>query len=199
LEVISFSQASPVVVSAIGRELGIDNKTAENYLTILEDLLLACRLPVFAKHAKREMYKGAKFFLFDTGIYRAMRPKGPLDTPELIDGAALETLLFQELRALNDYYELGFQFFYWRTRRHQEIDLVMYGDKGLFAFEVKRATTIRDRDIAALRIFLSDYRMAKAFVFYGGTRRMFIDQIEIVPFEEGLRGIKDSIATTQKA
>ena len=40
-----------------------------------------------------------KFFLFDAGVYRTIRPRGPLDSPEEIDGAALETLVYQELRA----------------------------------------------------------------------------------------------------
>ena len=38
-------------------------------------------------------------FLFDAGVYRAIRPAGPLGSPEEIGGPALETLVFQELRA----------------------------------------------------------------------------------------------------
>ncbi len=35
-----------------------------------------------------------KFYFFDAGVYRAIRPRGPLDTPDEIDCAALETLVF---------------------------------------------------------------------------------------------------------
>ena len=191
LEIASLSQATPLNVSNIASDLGVDSKTAENYFTILEDLLLAVRLPVFSKHAQREMYKRPKFLFFDTGVYRAIRPRGPLDTPELIDGAALETILFQELRAINDYYDLGYDLSYWRTRSKLEIDFILYGERGLHAFEVKRAATIRSKDLKALREFLKDYPIGQATLLYGGSKKQWIDDIAILPFEEGLLGLRD--------
>jgi len=81
---------------------------AEQYFTILEDLLIASRVPVFTKKAKRRMVGHPKFYFFDVGVYRTIRPKGPLDQPEDIDGAALETLVFQELQAQNTLLNLGY-------------------------------------------------------------------------------------------
>jgi predicted AAA+ superfamily ATPase len=186
LEIASLSQASPLNVTNVARESSVDAKTAENYFTILEDLLLAQRVPVFSKHAKRELYQRPKFFFFDVGVYRIIRPKGPLDTPEHIDGAALETLLFQQLFAYNHYYKLGFQFFYWRTHSKLGVDLVLYGERGLFAFEVKRSRTINKNDLKGLTIFLTDYPVAKGFILYGGTVRQYFGNIEAVPYEEAL-------------
>jgi len=70
--------------------------------SILEDLLLASKLPVFTRRARRKTILHPKFYFFDTGVYRAIRPLGPLDSPDEIDGAALETLFLQKVRALND-------------------------------------------------------------------------------------------------
>lgn len=193
LEIASFSQASPINLSNIAREVGIDSKTAENYFTILEDLLLGYRIPVFTKHAKREMFLRPKFLYFDVGVYRAIRPKGPLDTPELIDGAAIETLFFQELKALNDYYELGYEFYYWHTRNKMEIDFVLYGERGIYAIEIKRTKNPKKEDFAALKIFLKDYPTAKAFMLYGGDIKKYIDSIELIPFVEGLKNLQNII------
>ena len=99
LESASFSQAAPLNVAEVARDVGVDRKTASAYFDLLEDLLIATRVPVFTKRAKRRMTTHTKFFLFDVGVYRAIRPTGPLDSPEQIDGPALETLVFQELRA----------------------------------------------------------------------------------------------------
>ena len=99
LESASFSQAAPLNVAEVARDIGVDRKTASAYFDLLEDLLIATRVPVFTKRAKRRMTTHTKFFLFDVGVYRAIRPTGPLDSPEQIDGPALETLVFQELRA----------------------------------------------------------------------------------------------------
>ena len=103
LEAISFSHASLLSVAAVARECEVSRTTVEGYVSILEDLLISVRLPVFAKRAKRQLVGHDKFYFFDAGVFRSIRPKGPLDRPAEIDGAALEGLVFQHLRAWNDY------------------------------------------------------------------------------------------------
>ena len=98
LESASFSQAGILNVAEVAREVGVDRKAAAGYFDLLEDLLIATRVPVFTRRARRRMTTHPKFFLFDAGIYRTIRPTGPLDSPEEIDGAALETLVFQRHR-----------------------------------------------------------------------------------------------------
>jgi hypothetical protein len=58
---------------------------------------------------------------FDVGVFRAIRHLGPLDSTEEIDGPAIETLWLQEMRAHNDYRQLGYSFFCASVRgaRHQ--------------------------------------------------------------------------------
>jgi predicted AAA+ superfamily ATPase len=145
------------------------------------------RVPAFTKRAKRQLVTHAKFFYFDTGVFRAVRPAGPLDSPAQIDGPALETLVLQELRAVNDYDEHGFDIYFWRTKSGLEVDFVLYGDNGLIAIEVKRARRLDPPDLRALREFKHDYPPARCFVFYGGTTRQYFDEIVAIPLPEALR------------
>ena len=186
LESASFSQAASLNVAAVAREVGVDRKTAAGYFDLLEDLLIATRLPVFTKRAKRRMTAHAKFFLFDVGVYRTIRPTGPLDSPEQIDGAALETLVYQELRAAIAYRSLKLGLFFWRTASGTEVDFVAYGGDGLFAIEVKRSRTIRRADLHGLKQFKSDYPMARCVLLFGGDRREYRDGIELLPVAEAL-------------
>jgi len=82
LEVISFSQGSLLNLASLAREAEIPRKRAESYLGILEDLLLGFRLPVFQRRAQRQLVQHQKFFFFDAGVFRSLRPRGPLDAPE---------------------------------------------------------------------------------------------------------------------
>ena len=189
LEAASFSQATSLNISEVARECSVNRKLAEEYFNILEDLLLSVKLPAFRKRARRRIIAHPKFFLFDTGVYRAIRPKGILDLPEEIDGAALETLVFQELRAVNDNFELGYDLFYWRTASQLEVDFILYGQRGLIAIEVKRSSTLRKRDFRGLRAFCRDYPMAKAYLFYGGRHRRFEDGVAVVPIQEALASL----------
>ncbi len=140
-------------MSEIAREVGIDRQVVSNYFSILEDLLLCHHLPSFTKRAKRRMVQHTKFFYFDVGVYRALQPRGPLDIVEEIDGAALETLFLQSLLGLNDYLQLGYQFYFWRTSSGLEVDFIAYGEKGLFAFEIKRSTKVHSKMLRALKAF----------------------------------------------
>lgn len=187
LESAAFSQASVLNTSEVARDCAVERKVVENYFSILEDLLLAFTLPVFTKRAKRRMVAHSKFFFFDVGIYRTLRPMGPLDRPEEAEGPALETLFLQELKALNDYSALGYNLYYWRTSNGLEVDFVLYGPRGFKAFEIKRAAKIRKGDLSGLKAFLTDYPSAEAFLVYGGTRRMREGPIQILPVTECLR------------
>ena len=186
LETASFSQGQVVNMSEIARETAIDRKLVNNYFDILEDLLIGYWLPVFTKRAKRRVISHPKFYLFDPGVYRTLRPKGPLDSPEEIDGAALETIFLAHLRAVNDYYRLGYTLFFWRTSNHIEVDFVAYGEHGLFAFEIKRSRNISRSDLSGLKAFSSDYKIAKCYLLYGGDHEEYHDNIHVIPFSKGL-------------
>jgi len=187
LEVASFSQASVLNMSEIAREASINRKVIEDYFSIVEDLLLAQRIPVFTKRAKRKLITHSKFYFFDVGVYRAIRPKGPYDSIEEEEGATFETLVYQELQAINHYFHLQYNLYFWRTAAQVEVDFVLYGPKGIIGIEVKRSDYIDSKDLKGLRLFGSDYPEAKLFFFYGGKDRRYIDNISIIPIEEALR------------
>lgn len=187
LEVASFSQAQLLNISAVARECAIHRKVAESYFSILKDLLIAAQIPVFTKKAKRRMVAHSKFFFFDVGVYRALRPHGPLDMPEAIDGAALETLVFQEVRAINHYYQHGYEVYFWRTADGQEVDLVLYGPKGILAIEVKRSARITDETLRGLRAFLKEYPMAHAYLLVGGDHEGWEGKVRVLTVETFLR------------
>jgi predicted AAA+ superfamily ATPase len=189
LEAASFSQASVLNLSAVARECGVERKIVENYFSILEDLLLAFTITPFIKRAKRRVSLHPKFYYFDVGLYRTLRPAGPLDRPEEAEGASYETLFLQELKATNDSLELGYSIHYWRTITDLEVDFILYGERGIRAFEVKRTGKVRDEDLKGLKAFLKDYPMTKAYFIYGGERRLSEGNIEIIPMEMCLKQI----------
>jgi uncharacterized protein len=191
LSAASFSQASVLSIATVARDIGLPRKTVEGYFQLLEDLLLCVRLPVFTRRAKRPMTGHPKFYFFDAGVFRALRPRGPLDAVEEIDGAALETLVLQELRATNGNHDLGYELFYWRTRDQKEVDFVLYGERGIRAFEVKRSARFQERDLDALELFAADYPMARCCLLYGGTRAYQRGRIQVLPLASALPALPE--------
>jgi predicted AAA+ superfamily ATPase len=187
LEAVSFSHATVLNVANVARECEVERKTVAAYLEVLEDLLLSFRVPVFTRRAKRETIVHPKFYLFDAGVYRSLRPRGPLDRPEEIDGAALEGLVAQHLRAWLAYRDADAEIFFWRTRSGVEVDFVLYGAAGFWAIEVKNTDRIRPDDLRGLDAFGADYARAELILLYRGSRRERRGRTWVVPVEEFLR------------
>jgi predicted AAA+ superfamily ATPase len=190
LEAISFSHGALLNVSNVARECEVERKTVEGYVGVLEDLLLAFRLPVFARRAKRALVVHEKIYLFDAGVFRSLRPSGPLDRSSEIDGAALEGLVAQHLRAWIDYRGRGDVLHYWRTRSGVEVDFVMYGPSGLVAIDVMHQGNVRPADTKSLRAFLEDYPEARAVLLYRGRERLRYGTVDCVPVGEWLAELR---------
>ena len=65
--------------------------------------------------------------------------------------SAMETLIFQELRATNDYLKCNYQLYFWRTKNGLEVDFILYGPKGLIAIEVKRSARVHPKTLRCLK------------------------------------------------
>lgn len=186
LETVSFSNGSIINISEIARESQVGRKAVEGYLTILEDLLVAVQIPVFSKKAKRLLIARPKFYFFDAGVFRAIRPTGPLDKPQEIDGIALETLVLQHLRAWISYSGNNSKIFYWQTRAGLEVDFIVYGQNFFYAIEVKNTNKIRAKDLKGLKAFTSDYPLSEPYLLYRGKEKLKIGNIRCIPVDEFL-------------
>ena len=170
LEAAAFSQGSPLVISSVARDCSVARKVVENYFTILRDTLISYELPVFTKRAKRKLLNKVKFYFFDVGVFRTLRTPGVLDSDDSLSGIALETLILQEMMAQNGNKGWDYNFFYWRTARHWEVDFVLYGERGFKGIEVKASTRIRGEDFKGLLEFKKDYPECELFLVYRGER-----------------------------
>jgi uncharacterized protein len=190
LEAISFSHGSIVNLNHIARECQVSRKIVENYLSIIEDLLIGYKLPVFLKRARREMTVQPKFYLFDAGVYNHLRPKGPLDSPDEIGGMALEGLVLQHLKAWCDYSDGQVDCYFWRSRGGSEVDFILYGENHFRAIEVKNSKQIHPKSLKSLKAFITDYPEAGGMLLYRGTERLLIDGIACWPVEDFLLHLK---------
>ena len=189
LEAVSFSHAGVLNLSNLARECQVERKTAAVYLEVLQDLLLAFTLPVFTRRAQRRLSTHPKLYLMDAGVFGSLRPRGPLDRPEELAGAALEGLVAQHLRAWIAYSRRDDRLSFWRTRAGSEVDFVLYGESGLFAIEVKSSAVLQPRDFSGLRAFTADYPAATPLLLYRGPRRIRERGVLCLPCAPFLRAL----------
>ncbi|MDE2660055.1 MAG: DUF4143 domain-containing protein [Acidobacteriota bacterium] len=95
----------------------------------------------------------------------------------------------QHLRAWSDTSHRSAALYFWRTKSGSEVDFVVYGEDGLWAFEVHNSIRVRNRDLRGLRAFLEDYPEPQARLLYRETERLHIEEIRCEPCGPYLAGI----------
>jgi uncharacterized protein len=193
LETLSFSHGHLLSISEISRECQVKRTTVDGYVEILEDHLIAKRIPVFSRRAKRALVAHNKFYFFDCGVYRSLRPRGPLDSPGDLLGQAVEGLVHQHLQAWIDYSGFDMRLFFWRTRAGSEVDFIIYGSDCFWAIEVKNSSSIRRVDLGPLKTFTEDYPESIPIFLYRGKEVTKQDGILCLPVERFLKKLDPKI------
>jgi uncharacterized protein len=193
LHVISFSHGQILNVNNIARESSVKRHTVDNFIGILEDLLLSKRIDVFTHRAQRELSHHPKFYFFDAGIFRALRKMGPGDSHEEVDGSALEGLVFQHLRSWIHYTRGRHDLYFWRTKAGLEVDFILHGETGFWAIEVKNKRVVSPEDVRGLTHFIEDYPEAKPLLLYRGTTRIKHKDVLCLPVDEFLKSIQPNL------
>ena len=183
LSVIAFSHASLLNVTNIASECEIKRNAVEEYIGILEDLLLAYLLPVFTNRAQRSLVSHPKFYLFDAGVFRVLRGMGPADKGTELDGLALESLVLQHLKAWQGYCKDKFEIFFWRTKAGLEVDFIIYGETGFWAIEVKNGEKVSSKDVRGLLHFQEDYPECKLILLHRGKDKWMEKGVLCFPVE----------------
>lgn len=187
LEAASFAHAEVLNLAAVARDCRLSRTTAEACLEDLEESLLAWRLPVFGEERRRGLASHPRFFLFDTGFFRAVRPSA--DRPGRIEDAALQGLVGQHLRAWCDYTAGRHEMFHWMTRSGLSVDFVVQGDTGLFALDVRNTLAVKPEDLRGLRAFGKRHPESRRVLLHRGTEHGERDGVLCLPCEDFLRGL----------
>lgn len=185
LQAITFSHGTQLNIANVARECRVKRTTVNDWITLLEDLLICFQLHVFTQNAKQELCAHRKFYFFDAGVYRALQPTST-DNCESI-GPALEGLVAQHLVAWRDYTAEKHELNFWRTRLDKEVDFVLQGPHGFWAIDVKNSSFIRPKDLAGLHAFGKDYPEAKLILLYRGKEKLLKKNVLCLPCEEFLK------------
>lgn len=194
LQAMSFSHGAILNVTNISRECHVKRTTVDSWISIIEDMLIGYQIPVFTNRAKRELSSQPKFYFFDQGVYRALRPHSIKDVGSEFDGQALEGLVCQHLQAWRDYTSEKHTIYFWRTRSGVEVDFIILGPLGFWAIEVKNGDKINPADLRSLVSFKEDYPEARPIFLYRGKERALIKDILCLPVEEFLIKLMPNVA-----
>lgn len=176
----------------IAKQIRVSSATVENYFSILEDTLIGIRLPAFAGSIRKQEVVSPKFYLFDTGIIRAL--KRDLDITVRVGtyafGDYFENIVINEISRLNSYLKKDFELFFYRTQGGLEIDLVIDrpGLARLF-IEIKSNVSITEDDLKHLKALLPDVKNTKGYCLSLDRKTKIISGIRCIYWLDGIKEI----------
>ncbi|MDO9005040.1 MAG: ATP-binding protein [Aquabacterium sp.] len=174
--------------SQIGGQLGLDSKTVDKYLGVLEKLFLVQRLPAWSRNELNRLVKTPKMHFLDAGLQSTLVRL----TPELIVtqrdrwGATLETWVHAELRKAMSRHPGDWFISYYRDKDQVEVDFILESPlRQVIGIEVKAAASVNASDFKGLKKLqlLTGEDFISGLVLYNGDQALsFGDGMWAVPF-----------------
>ena len=159
IQALSYYSGDILNYSKIARALDVSSVTIKEYLEIFHNTFIWRNLRSFEKNSLKKVQKMPKGFFRDSGIHHHLLKIDNVDNllvhPSA--GASFESFVVEEIiRGFQSTLATGVDFYYYRTRDHSEIDLVIEGSFGLIPVEVKLGHKVTSRMLTPLRIFMKD-------------------------------------------
>jgi predicted AAA+ superfamily ATPase len=143
LQALAFQVGSQVSYNELGTMCGLDNKTVEKYINLLEQVFIIFRLGSFSRNLRNELKSSRKIYFYDNGIRNALIAN--FSQPELRTdiGALWENFIIAERMKFTSYNGIWANQYYWRTKEQNEIDYLEDIDGQLHAYEFKWSSKAR--------------------------------------------------------
>lgn len=183
LEMAALANGQVTNVAGLARDAAVARPTVQGYFDVLIDTLIGTWLPAWRPRAKVKETSHPKFYLFDTGVVRALagRLREPIEATER--GFLLEALILHELRSHIAYSACGGELTYYRTPSGAEVDFVWSRGGRSVGIEVKATARWRSEHSRALEELLANATIARGFGVYLGERALVDGPIRVLPVQ----------------
>jgi uncharacterized protein len=180
-------------VAGLARDAEVSRMTVSGYLEILEDTLLAFRVPAYEARMRVRERRHPKLYWIDAGLVRAV--KRQLAAPSAEEqGPLFEGWVGNLLRIHNDYQELFDEWHYWAPTdaARTEVDFVLRREREWLAIEAKSGLRVGPDDLRGLRAIEGLKGLARRVLVHRGPRRQrTADGIDIWPVATWLGALAD--------
>lgn len=172
--------------ASLGNDTGIDAKTVQHWLSILEASFVIFRLPPYHRNLGKRLIKSPKIFFTEPGLLCHLLGLEELSQVERdpLVGAIFENLVV--LEALKVRYNGGRRpnLSFFRDHKGHEVDLLIEDGSRLTGVEIKSAATYHATFKRALTWFgASATPLDRSLIVYDGLPRIFSDGVEVLRFD----------------
>ena len=163
--------AQLININSLANDCGIDNKTAQSWLGILESSFIIYQLKPYFKNFNKQISKSSKLYFYDTGLLCHLLhiSTGKQLLSSLYKGPVFENFIISEKIKQKENTGLNIDFFFWRDKTGNEVDLVTDNHKSISIAEIKSAETINTSFWKTLYYFEKLFgKPLEKQLYYGG-------------------------------
>lgn len=157
-------------IQALSNDCGIDKKTVESWLSVLEKTFVIKLLQPYFNNFNKRLVKTPKLYFVDTGLacsLLSIRKESELEVSHF-RGSLIENCIIMECIKNNSNLNLGQNFFFWRDNKGLEIDLIIQTAKQLEAVEIKASQTFSSDFLKGLKKFSKLTGVSGGKLIYNG-------------------------------
>ncbi len=137
LQALAFQIGSQVSYNELAQLCGLDSKTVEKYVILLEQSYVIFRLNSFSRNLRNELKSSKKIYFYDNGIRNALVANFSQVENRTDVGALWENFLISERKKFLHYTKQWNNSWFWRTKEKTEIDLIEERDGQIMGYEFK--------------------------------------------------------------
>ena len=176
-------------LSNLGSQLGVDAKTVDRWLTLLEHMFLVRRVRAWHRNKLKRLVKTPKLQFLDSGLLAAVRGLNAqaIARDRQKPGPLLECFVYSELAKAAALADEETTLTHYRDKDKEEVDLVLERSTGeVIAVEIKAGATVHPRDLRGMRRLkeATGTRIACGIVLHDGERiQQLAPGLFVMPFK----------------
>jgi uncharacterized protein len=156
--------------SALAVETGVDMKTVQSWISILESSFIIYLLKPHHKNFNKTIIKRPKLYFYDCALVCYLLRIS--DTNQLSThpqrGAIFETMVVTEMIKQRTNAGMDINLYYWRDKSGHEIDVIIENGNTRIPVEIKSGKTISNDFFKNLHFWLALSGEKKSYLLYGG-------------------------------
>lgn len=152
LRLVASQAANLFTPGSLSKKLGLDHRTVDRYVSLLEAIFIAKRIPAWRPGLGQREVQHPKAYVADSGLLLHLlgADEERLLADDQITGKALENFVAMEIIKHAEWSDKGARLHHYRRGR-DEVDLILEDRSGMIAaVEVKASAGVSERDWRAM-------------------------------------------------
>lgn len=173
--------------NSLANDVGVDNKTVKNWISILEASFVLYKLPPYFENFGKRVIKSPKYYFTDVGLLcfiLGIRNPDQVKRDPLV-GSIFENLVVIE--CLKSRYNRGeiADLYFFRDSKGNEVDIIVQNGRELIPIEIKSPSTFSMSQLKGLKTFKKIVpNITQSYLIYNGDSLKISDNISALPFSK---------------